>query len=180
MRKSTITIIIGLAIILLGGGLFFSFRTEPQARRTAELAAASASSGPTTRTYTDPQYDFSFELPPDITISLTDDPVGHIIFGDRPDGTTTFMIVVSPFKSIKPLSANLIRESVPPADLRGDIEPFRLASGITGFTLFRPATVLGSVQDVIFVHRGDYYHISILTDELQRLAVILSTWRFTQ
>jgi hypothetical protein len=176
MSRLTLTILAAAGITLFTG-VWFLVHTSALADENAQATAGTE----LTQAYSDPTYGFSFRYPADLSLTVEAiTSIGHIVFGEQPDGTTALMIVAASY----PLDATLTEEDIRSANdlssLDGAIERTTIAGGIPAFSLRLRSGPLGDTHALLFAYRGIFYQLLLAAHRESDLSVIPATLRLQE
>lgn len=159
-----------------------STRQAPDAGWSDKDPRGGISAGSRTRkTYTDPDYGFSFDYPDDLTIGKVPGEKGIAIIVQKTVSglsTTGFQVSITPFdEPDQVLTSDRIHRDIPDLTV-GEPQEAVIGQNLHVLIFWGDDPGLGKTREVWMVRGGNLYQITAPAAFDKELAGILQTWRF--
>jgi hypothetical protein len=178
--KKTLTLA-GVVILVGGGAATYLFVSKPSHVPAQQVVASAAEPYvvPVLENhYTNDTYHFSVEMPAQFSAQEEDDATSKTILLQDESGNG-IQILVSPYdSSVKTLTADDIRASIPDLHIRDD-QVLEIGDDYRGVAFKSDNEAFGGdSREVWFVFRGNLYQISTYARLDGLLKAMFATWKF--
>lgn len=194
MSKLFKLVVIILVVIVAAAGFFIwrnNFLPKPAPNTTTvqtQDSAKNASSSPVSnlkssilnlKTYTHPDYGFSFDYPGNFGVgNVPDDGGGDTVLIQNPGVGTVAQIYISSFDEPGPITAARIKKDLPQTVITNSASAE--IGGQSAFVFDSTADGGQPTREFWFVYGGNLYQITSPKDQSSATEQILSTWKFGQ
>jgi hypothetical protein len=172
----------GAVLLIVALGFFWwnlnrSQKADDAGKDIAENSSGAASVG--TKTYTHPEYGFTFDYPADFTLGKFPEENGETILVQGADGKKGVQIFVAPYDEKGELSLDMIRKSAGDLVVKNEKESQIGRDKIKAFT-FDLSSKSGDMETraVWFVVDKNLYQIGSYQEFSNDLDKIMASWRF--
>lgn len=195
-KKLIVKLAVALVLLVAVIGSVFVVMQQKEKKDLAELEAPAPVVDETVsesvKTYTHPDFGFSFEYPDKFTLGNFPEEGGDMLVVQGADGKNGFQVFVSPYEEETQLSLEAIHaaaEGLTVTDAKeinigqGKIRAFSFVLGTSEENMDDPVnqedvSSADTTNEVWFVEAGNLYQITNYADFQSEMGKILESWRF--